>query len=163
MSDIAKIAILYDKSSPFDRAQTLILESTRNGDLHGKLKSMYMTYAENIRNSSPESAINMSMETMFRTFKTANINYDVDPKYVAEKILEMIKIMLSKMKMESRPKSMMRIKEKIKDYNPLELSQKKSPGGAAVGTSLAMIKNILIARDTYFIKRVIDELMMIMR
>ena len=163
MSDIAKIAVLYDKTSPFDRAQTLILENARDEGFHNNLKLMYQTYVNSIKSGSPESSINMSINAFYKNYKVAQMNYDLDPKFVAERIMEIIKIMLSKMKLESRPKSMNKIREKIRDYNPIELSNKKSPGGAAVGTSLALIKNILMARDNYFIKRVIEELMLIMR
>ena len=163
MTDIVKIAILYDKTGPFDRAQTLILENTKDSDLHNKIKSMYTTYVNSISQSSPESSIDLSVNSFYTTYKVAQMNYNLDPRFVAEKILEIINIMLSRMKLESRPKSISKIKEKIRDYNPIELSNKKAPGGAAVGTSLALIKNILMARDTYFIKRVIEELMLIMR
>ena len=163
MTDIAKIAVLYDKTSPFDRAQTLILENAKDSDLHNKIKDMYVAYVNSIKNSSPESSIEIATNSFYTTYKVAQVNYNLDPKFVAEKILEIIKIMLSRMKLESRPKSINKIKEKIRDYNPIELSNKKAPGGAAVGTSLALIKNILMARDTYFIKRVIEELMLIMR
>ena len=39
-----------------------------------------------------------------------------------------------------------------------EMSNKKTPAGASIGTSIALVKNILNGRDGYFIKSVIDEL-----
>ena len=163
MSEIAKIAILYDKSSPFDRAQETIVSNFKSDTFISCLDSMIKTYKDNISTLDSNRSIDISLNAFYKTYKRANYSMHLDPRFVAEKIFEIIKIMLSRMKLESRPKSIQKIREKIKDYNPIELSNKKSPGGAAVGVSLALIKNMLIARDTFFIKGVIDELTLIMR
>lgn len=82
------------------------------------------------------------------------------PVYVAEQMSSIIKIMLQRIKPESRLKSLNSIRDKIKDVNIPELAGKKSPGGAAIGVTLSLIKNILMARDQFFIDAVIKELIL---
>ena len=81
-----------------------------------------------------------------------------NPVYVAETLEKIIKIMIDRISTEKRPGAMQNIKQKILDFNTIELSQKKSPGGAAIGASLGLIKNILNSKDPYFINIVISEL-----
>lgn len=82
------------------------------------------------------------------------------PVYVAEQMSSIIKIMLQRIKPESRLKSLNSIRDKIKEVNIPELAGKKSPGGAAIGVTLSLIKNILMARDQFFIDAVIKELIL---
>ena len=85
-----------------------------------------------------------------------------DPKYVAENIYNIIKVMIMRMPMENRGKSFLNIKEKLKDFNILELNSKKSPGGASIGVSISLLKNILNGRDSFFIRRVLEELTLLL-
>jgi len=82
------------------------------------------------------------------------------PVYVAEQMSSIIKIMLQRIKPESRLKSLNSIRDKIKEVNIPELAEKKSPGGAAIGVTLSLIKNMLMARDQFFIDAVIKELIL---
>lgn len=81
-----------------------------------------------------------------------------DPKKVAEEIASVVLVMISKMSLESQTKAKMNIKNRINKIQPMELNLKKNNGGAAIGTSISLIKNILNGKDIYFIKSVIDEL-----
>jgi hypothetical protein len=83
---------------------------------------------------------------------------ETDPKYVAEEVAKIVRIIISKMSMESQNKARINIKNRTLMLNPQDMSQKKTPAGASIGTSIALIKNILNGRDGYFIKLVIDEL-----
>tara|TARA_B100000131_G_scaffold322185_2_gene375300 strand:+ start:7816 stop:8115 length:300 start_codon:yes stop_codon:yes gene_type:complete len=81
-----------------------------------------------------------------------------NPVYVAEELHKIIKIMISKMSFESRQNSYRNLKDKFKDFNVVEIANKKSPGGAAIGVSLGLVKNVLNGKDPYFINIVINEL-----
>jgi nanoRNase/pAp phosphatase (c-di-AMP/oligoRNAs hydrolase) len=81
-----------------------------------------------------------------------------NPTYVANVISDIIYVMISSMPYESRYFSYSSINEKINDMNIMEISNKKSPGGAPIGASISLIKNILNSKDPYFIKLVLDEL-----
>ena len=83
---------------------------------------------------------------------------ETDPKYVAEEVAKIIRIIISKMSVESQNRARINIKNRTLMLNPQDMSQKKTPAGASIGTSIALIKNILNGRDGYFIKLVIDEL-----
>ena len=81
-----------------------------------------------------------------------------NPTYVAERIYDIISIMVSSMPYENWGNSYRSINEKINEMNVLEISNKKSPGGASIGVSISLIKNILNSKDPYFIRLVLDEL-----
>jgi hypothetical protein len=81
-----------------------------------------------------------------------------NPVYVAEELHKIIKIMISNMSFDSRQKAYANLKQKFDDFNRIEISNKKSPGGAAIGVSLGLVKNVLNGKDPYFINIVINEL-----
>ena len=83
---------------------------------------------------------------------------ETDPVYVADQLMNVIKIMITRLKFESRPNAFRSIRNKLEDFNVIEMSNKRAPGGAVIGVSLALIKNMLNARDPYFINMVVDEL-----
>jgi len=81
-----------------------------------------------------------------------------DPKYVAEEIAKIIRVIISKMSIEAQNRAKINLKNRVLRLNPNEMTTKKTPAGASIGTSIALIKNILNGRDGYFIKSIIDEL-----
>lgn len=95
-------------------------------------------------------------EGIIGVVKTSQLR-DQDPNYVAEEIVNIIHIMISRMSMKSRPKSYMSIRRKLHQLNPAFMSQKKAPGGAMIGVSLSLIKNMLNGRSPYFITHVLRE------
>ncbi len=81
-----------------------------------------------------------------------------NPVYVAEVLEKIIRVMINRMSPESRDKSIVNVKNRVKSLQPLELSSKKAPGGAAIGASISLVRNILNSRDPYFINTVLEEL-----
>lgn len=81
-----------------------------------------------------------------------------NPVYVAEVLEKIIRIMINRMSPESRQKSIDNVKNRVSGLHAMELSSKKSPGGAAIGASISLVRNILNSRDPYFISIVIQEL-----
>ncbi len=82
----------------------------------------------------------------------------LDPDVVARQIVDIIKVMISQMSPESQLKAIPNLKNKIDDLNIIELSGKKMLGGAPIGTSISLIKNILNGKDAAFILSVINKL-----
>ena len=82
-----------------------------------------------------------------------------NPIYVAEQLHNVIKVMISRMSPEARQRSYLNVSNKIKEFNVMEIANKRSPGGAAIGVSLSLIKNILNGKDPYFINVVLSTLM----
>jgi hypothetical protein len=82
-----------------------------------------------------------------------------NPTYVAEQLHNVIKIMISSMSPEARQRSYKNVSKKLEEFNVMEIAGKKSPGGAAIGVSLSMVKNVLNSKDPYFINIVLSELM----
>ena len=82
-----------------------------------------------------------------------------NPTYVADQLHSVIKIMISSMSPEARQRSYGNVSKKFEEFNVMEIAGKKSPGGAAIGVSLSLVKNILNGKDPYFINIVLSELM----
>ena len=78
--------------------------------------------------------------------------------YVAEQLHNVIKVMISRMSPEARQRSYQNVAGKIRAFNVMEIAGKRAPGGAAIGVSLSLIKNILNGKDPYFINVVLSEL-----
>lgn len=173
LQKIAAMAIGYDKTSNFSRAKEILSSASHEPNFKQRVQKMIRSYKIALSTRSANDAIGYSLDSFFKTYekdvgfdsKIEKISQDLtgDPKFVALKISEIVNIMLSRMKLESRPKSRLKIREKIRGFDVLELANKKSPGGAAIGVSLALIKNILIAKDSFFINRVLEELEVILR
>lgn len=81
-----------------------------------------------------------------------------DPVYVAQELSKIIKIMLGRMTPQAQIRSFINVKNKLKQFNTIEISGKKNPGGAAIGVSLGLVKNVLNGKDPYFINVVLQEL-----
>lgn len=92
--------------------------------------------------------------------KTAQMNIvnTNNPKLVAQAIRQIILVMIQRMKFESQFNATQNIKNRLKNLYPQELSQKKNPGGASIGVSLGIIKNVLNGREPFFIHSVLEEL-----
>ena len=80
------------------------------------------------------------------------------PIYVAETIKNVIEVMLSRMSQEARIRSGPNLISKLQKLSIPEMSNKKSPGGASIGVSISLVKNILNGRDPAFIRLVLSEL-----
>ena len=78
--------------------------------------------------------------------------------YVAEQLHNIIKIMIARMSPEARQRSYQNVAGKLNQFNVMEIAGKRAPGGAAIGVSLSLIKNILNGRDPYFINVVLSDL-----
>lgn len=104
-----------------------------------------------------EKVLNYYKEEYESFYKSAQY-IENNPVHVAENLIGIIKIMLQRIKPESRLKSLNKIRDKLKDFDSQELSSKKSPGGAAIGVTLSLIKNTLMARNIFFIDTVLKEL-----
>nr|BDD46225.1 hypothetical protein 57 [bacterium] len=81
-----------------------------------------------------------------------------NPQYVARQIKDVIDIMLSKMSLEARNNAYPNLVSKINELNVAELSAKKTPGGAAIGVSISLIKNMLNGKQPAFVIQTLDEL-----
>ena len=130
--------IMYEFGRKFMRRYMLELQS-------GKAPDLAAEFAYSFANT--EKDINKIAQQM-----------ETNPVYVADQILDIIRIMIARMNPEYRMSSLEKIKSKVLDMSANEMSAKKMTGGAGIGTTIALIKNILNGSDIYFINIVIDEL-----
>lgn len=94
---------------------------------------------------------------MSNNIKTAQM-LENNPVYVADEIANIIKIMINSMSPDVRARSFQNVKNKLNEFNTIEIANKNAPGGAAIGVSLGLVKNILNGKDPYFINTVLSEL-----
>ena len=131
-------------------------------DVDKVVSAYYSKYKESIRNNSdsPEKDAYLKAYETYKQniIKTAQY-VENDPVYVAKQIISIIDIMINRMKPESRTGSYGKLHDKISLINPAELAAKKSPGGAALGISISLLKNVLISRDPFFINVVKQEVL----
>ena len=99
------------------------------------------------------SDIDLSLEKNAQMVMNTN-----NPRLVAIAIKDIIQVMIQRMKFESQQKSYDNIRGKLDKLNVVTMSQKKNPGGASIGVSLGIIKNVLNGRDPFFIHSVLNEL-----
>ena len=83
---------------------------------------------------------------------------EANPIYVAEQLHNIIKVMINRISFETRQNAFKNIANRVEKFNVLEIANKRSPGGAAIGVSLGLIKNVLNGKDSYFINVVLSEL-----
>lgn len=169
MSKIAAMAVGYDKRSSFDKAREIWSNSNFEANFKVRIKKSLNAYKIALTNMEPNDAIESALSIYFKSFDDPleNMNKFSQqgdfPNKVALKIFDVIGTLFANLKWESRPKSVNNLRDKIGDIDALELSNKKSPGGAVIGTSLALIKNILMSKDTHFINQVLSELQILLR
>ena len=92
------------------------------------------------------------MEKEAETFISNN------PILVAKQIRGIIDVMVGRMSPEAQMRAYPNLKSRINEFSIPELHSKKSPGGASIGISITLMKNILNGRDPMFIAAVISEL-----
>lgn len=120
---------------------------------HNKFDSKRLSYDDVIKVAEQYASL--------PTYSNVRIAQDLSssPQFVADKIYDVISVMVNRMSIKSRPGAYKSIGEKLKNFNVIDIANKNSPGGASIGVSLSLIKNILNGRDGHFIKMVIDELL----
>jgi hypothetical protein len=125
--------------------------------LLAKRKSYQEVLSSNLGAHTEElSSLSLLKET--KIVKKSQNYFGNDPKFIASQVASIIRIIIGRMSLESQNRARMNLRTKIKNLNQNEISMKKTPGGAGIGTSIALVKNILNGRDGYFIKSVIDNL-----
>ncbi len=97
-------------------------------------------------------------ESMSNSIKKESQLLEHNAIYVAEELHKIIKIMINRMSPEARQRSLKNVSSKIEEFNVMEISNKRAPGGAAIGVSLSLIKNVLNGKDPYFINVVLSDL-----
>jgi hypothetical protein len=85
-----------------------------------------------------------------------------NPKIVAEKIRDIIDIMVGRMSLESQQRAYPNLRSKFQRFPVGEMAAKRAPGGASIGVSMGLVKNILNGRDPIFIRTVLNELIKVL-
>lgn len=133
-------------------SRTLIMEFSKVKDLEKAKESAYQKALHRTNQYlSKESGANPQL-------KEAQSYITNNPILVAKQIKGIIDVMVGRMSPEAQMRAYPNLKGRINELNIPELNSKKSPGGASIGISITLVKNILNGRDPIFIGTVISEL-----
>lgn len=84
------------------------------------------------------------------------------PIIIAQNIKKIIDTMVGNFALDARMRAYPNLRNKIKSLNPEQIASKRSAGGAALGVSISLVKNILNGRDPIFVRMVINNLVRIL-
>lgn len=164
-SDFLIIKIAENNTKDYEKLFRMAIISLANSDVINPsdiIESAVIKYSNMIlEGESKEYAYNHAVKMLFFNSKVINKRaqiLEMNPTYVADQLHKIIKIMLAKISPEKRSGSFKNVAEKLSDFNVLEISNKKAPGGAAIGASLGLVKNVLNSKDSYFVNVVLKEL-----
>jgi len=97
-----------------------------------------------------------------KILKNAAITELGDALQISKYLASIIKLTISRMAKESRPKAISRLIEKFKNINVSEVANKKMPASAAIGQSISFVKNILFNHDATFVHNVLKNLVILL-
>lgn len=164
-ADFLMIKIAEKDSKNYEKLFRLAIISIANSDIINSSKIISNAVEEYsnmiIEGSSYEKAYNVATRKLFISDEPINKSaqiLEMNATYVAEQLYKIIKIMLAKISPEKRGKSFKNVADKLSEFNVLDIASKKAPGGAAIGASLGLVKNVLNSKDSYFINVVLKEL-----
>lgn len=134
-------------------SRTLITEFSKHNDIgkaHQSAYSKALHRADQYLGDS--SGANPQLEKDAQAWITNN------PLLVAKQIKAIIDVMVGRMSPEAQQRAYPNLRGRISKLDVAELNSKKSPGGAAIGISITLVKSILNGRDPMFISAVISQL-----
>ena len=154
--------LLYEKIFMKDMYEIFDSKEVRAMEIVNDLVIMFSDSIANLMSNGldKKTALKNAYFTVKQKYpikKTAQVNEN-DPKFVAKYVAYIILIMISKFSLKSSGNARANLRRRISNMNIQDMSNKKAPAGAAIGTSIALVKNILNGKDPYFIKTVIDEI-----
>lgn len=132
-------------------SRTILLELSKHNDLSKAQESAYKKVLHRADQYLSEDRMIAKRADIYQ-----------NPKVVARYIKNIIDVLVSRFSTDAKLRSYPNLRNKIQKLNPYELSAKKSPGGAAIGVAITLIKNILNGRDPHFINLVISNLVRIL-
>lgn len=82
----------------------------------------------------------------------------ITPELMSASLLKIINFILSKVPMDKKNKRKMRIKTKLLELSPQNLSTTELPEAATIGQALTIVKNMLFGKAPSYIDQVRQEI-----
>jgi len=80
------------------------------------------------------------------------------PEEVGKYLANIVKFTLRRIKPESRPMALLKLKRKIFLLNENEIAQKKMPASSSMGNSITFIKHILFNHNASYVREVLNNI-----
>jgi hypothetical protein len=94
-----------------------------------------------------------------RMYKLAAATIEMgSPETAGKGIADIVKFLLTRISPASRPEAYRKMRDKIKELDPITISSKKTPASSSMGQSIMFIKTILIGHDSRYIKSVLENI-----
>jgi len=81
-----------------------------------------------------------------------------DPLYAGKYLAELIKFIMRRISSEKRQHSLDNLKKKIYYMNEYDMASKKAPNSAAIGTSIVLLKHILLGHSPTYIRNILNNI-----
>jgi hypothetical protein len=81
----------------------------------------------------------------------------VQTEAVGAYLASVSKFLLGRMSVASQPKAIANLRQKLYAIDDNELSKKKMPGGAAIGSAITLVKSVLRGADPTTIRAIINS------
>lgn len=81
-----------------------------------------------------------------------------DPRIAGKDIANVIKFLTKKIKSESRPEALRKLRDKIWHLSEINMATKKTPSSASLGQSLTFIKTVLNGHSSNYIRQVLEHI-----
>lgn len=157
------LKIASTQSADYSKSLNELISVIKKSDIldsENLIENLILKYndyiSKNVQPSIAFSNIKSIADKYLQLNKKAQM--EANPPYVGAQLANIIKIMLSSISIASRPKSYANLRQKINQLNISEMSQKVNKGGAPIGVSISLVKNLLNGKSPHFIAAVLREL-----
>ena len=82
------------------------------------------------------------------------------PDEISSNLINLINLLLLKIKTENRNKAKQSVKTKLSTININDIANKNMPASSAIGQSLSFVKQVLFDKDPAFIKNVLTQVIL---
>lgn len=90
--------------------------------------------------------------------KNAALSELGDPEIVGQYLSDIIRFTIKRIKPESRPKAILKLRSKIYNLNEYELANKKLPASASMGQAITFVKHVLFNHDVTYVRKVLNSI-----
>lgn len=111
-----------------------------------------------LQNAIVDFGKNNNVKISSELVKNAAISELGESAKVGKYLADIIRFTLTRIKPESRPKSIMRLKHKIYNLNENEIANKKLPASSSMGQSITFVKHVLFNHNPHYIREVLNNI-----
>lgn len=106
---------------------------------------------------SEKNALRKSIKQFSKTIKIKKQAAVESPDVIADNLINIIHLLVTKIKTENQHKAISSIKQKLTGISINDLATKNMPASSAIGQSISFVKQILFDKDPVYIKTILTK------